>query len=509
MDVGRLLGRAASRFPDRVAVAGPQGRHTYAELADRVNRLARGLLGLGLRPGDRILDLQSNQNTYLESDLATATVGLARVALNHRLHPRDWARIADDCGAVALIYDARFAERAEALRDGLGEDRCVVIGDGPGRAYESLIQAQPDTPLDLDLPPDALVSLNYTSGTTGRPKGVRRTHRNRFASLVAMTFDVLGGIPTATDVYLHAGPITHTSGLFVLPFLAAGATQLIHPRYDPEELVDAVQERGVTHTALVPTMIARLLALPDLAPLRTLKMLGYAGAPMPPEQIRQAYQRITPHLVQYYGLVEAIPPVTVLDAADHAAGLSTEPDLLTSAGRPCFGVEVRVVDESGRSLPPGEVGEVITRGDHVMRGYWGASGESVRAVRHGWLHTGDLGRLDDRGRLWLVDRKGDMIITGGYNVYPREVEDVIAEVSGVREVAVVGAPDPEWGQRIVALYTGDVSERAVEQHCRARLAGFKKPKEFRRVASFPVNATGKIAKNLLRAGLAGEAGGDG
>lgn len=513
MDVGRLLTRAASRFGGRTAVDGPQGRQTYAELADRVNRLARGLLGLGLRPGDRILDLQSNQNTFLETDLATATAGLVRVALNYRLRPEDWARIADDCGAVALIYDARFADRTEALRSGFGEGRCVVIGDGPGQPYQALIDAESGAPLDLDLPPDTLVSLNYTSGTTGHPKGVQRTHRNRVASLVAMTFDVLGGPPAATDVYLHAGPITHTSGLFVLPFLVAGAGQLIHPRYDPEELVEAVRERGVTHTAVVPTMIARLLALPDLTTLKTLKMLGYAGAPMPPEQIRQAYQRITPNLVQYYGLVEAMPPVTALDAADHAAGLADRPDLLTSAGRPCFGVEVRVVDESREPVPPGELGEVITRGDHVMRGYWGAAGKAVRAVRDGWLHTGDVGRLEPDGHLWLVDRKGDMIITGGYNVYPREVEDVIAEIPGVREVAVVGAADPEWGQRIVALYTGDATEDTVAEHCKARLASFKKPKDFRRVDAFPLNATGKIAKNVLRRQLAGEdlsvEGGDG
>src|SRR6266511_3195365 len=307
MDVGRLVTRAAGRYPGRVAMDGPQGRQSFAELADRVHRLARGLLALGLRPGDRVLDLQSNQNTYVETDLATATAGLTRVA--------------DDCGATALIYDARYAEPSAALRDGLGDTRTVVIGDGPGCPYETVLD-QSGGPLDLDIAPDALVSLNYTSGTTGHPKGVQRTHRNRLASLVAMTFDVLGGVPGDTDVYLHAGPITHTSGLFVLQFLAAGATQLIHPRYDPEALVDAVEHHGVTHTAVVPTMIARLLALPDIAPLKTLKMLGYAGAPMPPEQICLNDQAATENLVQYYGLVEAMPPVTVLEAADHAAGLT-------------------------------------------------------------------------------------------------------------------------------------------------------------------------------------------
>ena len=499
MDVGRLVARAARRFADRIAVDGPQGQQTYAQLGDRVTRLARGLLSLGLQPGDRVLDLQTNQNTYIETDLATASAGLVRVALNYRLHPDDWARIAEDCGAVALIYDARFAEQTEALRNGM--KHVVAIGDAPGIDYERLISGTSAEPLNLDIAPDALVSLNYTSGTTGRPKGVRRTHRNRMASLVAMTFDVLGGIPGPDDVYLHAGPITHTSGLFVLPFLAAGARQLIHPKYDPQAVVESVKHQGVTHTALVPTMIARLLALPDIEPLSTLKMLGYAGAPMPAEQIRQAHQKLTPNLVQYYGLVEAIPPVTVLDAADHAKGLSDQPELLTSAGRPCFGVEVRVVDSDGTPLPPGEIGEVITRGDHVMLGYWGAAGDAVKAVRDGWLHTGDLGRLDAEGRLWLVDRKGDMIITGGYNVYPREVEDAIAEVPGVSQVAVVGVSDPEWGQRIVALYTGTASEDAIAAHCRATLASYKKPKEIRRVDSFPLNSTGKIAKNVLRAEL--------
>jgi len=485
--VDMLVQRAGRRFADRVALDGPQGTQTFAELADRVARVAGGLRALGLRPGDRVLDLQSNQNTYVETDLACCAAGLVRVALNYRLHPDDWARIADDCGATALVYDARYAEPSTALREGM--KHVVAIGDGPGTPYASLDDAAPPSTEDL-------VSLNYTSGTTGRPKGVRRTHRVRFASLVNMVCDVLGRPPEADDTYLHAGPITHTSGLFVLPFLAYGARQLILPSFDAGAVVEAVQERGVTHTALVPTMVARLLAVDT--PLDGLKMLGYAGAPMPPEQIRQALDRLTPNLVQYYGLVEAIPPVTVLGAADHR-----DPDLLTSAGRPALGVELEVHDDAGRALPPGEIGEVVTRGDHVMPGYW-TPGDTAKAVDdRGWLHTGDLGRLDVDGRLWLVDRKGDMIITGGYNVYPREVEDAIAEVAGVREVAVIGVPDPEWGQRIVALYTGPADRATVEAHCRARLASYKKPKEIRRVDAFPLNATGKIAKNVLRAELEG------
>ena len=509
MDVGTLVTRAARRFPDRVAVDGPTGSLTFAELGDRVVRLANALLALGLAPGDRVLDLQSNSVTYLETDLAIRSAGLVRAALNHRLHPGDWERIAADSGARALVYDARFSESVATLREQV--PHVVVVGDGSGTPYESLVAGGSTRPL-APVEPDALCGLHYSSGTTGHPKGAQRTHRNWFASVVNMTHDVLGGVPGPDDVYVHAGPITHTSGLFVLPFLVAGARQIVLPGWDPDSFVEAVAERGATHTAVVPTMIARLLTAPgvDRETLRGLRMLGYAGAPMPPEQMRQATERLTPHLVQYYGLVEAIPPVTVLDAADHARGLADRPDLLTSAGRPALGVEIRVVDEEGSPVVAGEVGEVVTRGDHVMRGYWNAHNRAdlSKSVRDGWLHTGDLGRMSEDGHLWLVDRVGDMIISGGYNIYPREVEDVVAEIAGVAEVAVVGVHDDDWGQRVVALVTArggaTVDESEVLEHCRRRMASYKKPKEVRVVDALPLNSTGKVAKKVLRELLEGE-----
>lgn len=509
MDVGTLVTRAARRFPDRVAVDGPGRSLTFAELGDRVVRLANALLAMGLQPGDRVLDLQANSVSYLETDLAIRSAGLVRAALNYRLHTSDWERIATDSGAKALIYDASFTDQSVGLRDQL--DHVVVIGDGPGTPYEQLVASGSTRALD-PVAPDALCGLHYSSGTTGHPKGAMRTHRNWFACVVNMTQDVLGGVPAHDDVYLHAGPITHTSGLFVLPFLVAGARQIILPSWDPQTFVEAVAERGATHTAIVPTMVARLLTLPgvDRSTFAGLRMLGYAGAPMPPEQMRRAFEQITPHLVQYYGLVEAIPPVTVLDEDAHARGLDGEPELLSSAGRSALGVEVRVVDEESRPLASGQIGEVVTRGDHVMRGYWNAQNREdlSKSVVDGWLHTGDLGRVDDEGHLWLVDRVGDMIISGGYNIYPREVEEVVAEVPGVAEVAVVGVHDADWGQRVVALVTvrsgASVDEAAVLAHCRERMASYKKPKEVRVVTELPLNSTGKIAKKVLREQLESE-----
>lgn len=507
MDIGTLITRAGHRFGDRIAVEGLEStdRRTFAELADRVTALASGLLALGLNPGDRVLDLQSNSTAYLETDLAIRAAGLVRVALNYRLHPSDWERIATDSAARGLIYHESFADDIAGVREQI--EHVVVVGEGPETSLDQLATLTPAGPLPPRAPDD-LCGLHYSSGTTGHPKGAQRTHRNWVASVVNMTHDVLGGPPGPDDCYVHAGPITHTSGLFILPFLVAGARQLVLPSWDPATFLEAVGQGGATHTALVPTMVARLLSAgATRADLAGLKMLGYAGAPMPPEQMRRAHDELTPHLVQYYGLVEAIPPVTVLDAADHARGLAHEPELLTSAGRPALGVELAIVDEDGRPVAAGEVGEVVTRGDHVMAGYYNAEARTdlSKAVVDGWLHTGDLGRLSADGHLWLVDRLGDMIISGGYNIYPREVEEVIAEAPGVDEVAVIGIADADWGQRVVALVTArpcaDVSTEEVRDFCASRLAAYKKPKEVLVVAQFPLNSTGKIAKKVLRAQL--------
>jgi acyl-CoA synthetase (AMP-forming)/AMP-acid ligase II len=498
MNVGSLVRRSALQFGPLIAVEGADGQLTFAELGDRVLRLAGGLLASGLRPGDRVLDLQTNSVRYLETDLAIRAAGLVRVALNYRLHPADWERIAEDSGARALIYDAAF-EAAEPLAREL--DHCFVLGDGYGMPLTSLL----DTPPPDQLPsphPESLCGLHYSSGTTGRPKGAARTHRNWLASVSNMAYDVLRGVPDRSDTFVHAGPITHTSGLFILPFLAAGARQIVLPRWDSAALVEAVVDRGATHTALVPTMVSRLLEEPSANPdsLRPMKMLAYAGAPLPAEQVRAAHATLTGNLVQYYGLVEAIPPVTVLSTEDHRRGVSDDPSLLESAGRPALGVELEIRDASGRPLPPGEIGEVVTRGDHVMGGYWNAQDRDdlSKVVVDGWLHTGDLGHIDAFGYLRLVDRKADMIITGGYNVYPREVEEVIATVPGVAQVAVVGVPDSDWGERIVAVLTArpgaTVTPEDVLDRCRAKLASYKKPKEVHVVNQLPYNSNGKVAK---------------
>ncbi len=511
MDVGTIVARSMRRYRNRIALEGPEGSITFGEVGARIFQLARGLRTLGLVDGDRVLDLQSNQNTYIETDLGISSAGLVRVALNYRLHPTDWVRITKDCGAQVLIMDAKFWDDAAPVRE-LVDHVILINGDHEGvKPYEAFLAKESADPFVIEISPDSLVSLNYSSGTTGNPKGAIRTHRNRMASLGNIVTDIFGRIPGEQDCWVHAGPVTHTSGLFVLPFFAFGAKQIVHAKFEPEALVEAIEHRGANATAIVPTMVARLLALDGMNPskMSNLKMLGYAGAPMPPEQIRQCHKNITKNMVQYYGLVEAIPPVTVLSAQDHELGLTKDPEILTSAGTPCTTVEIRIVDEDGKEVPRGEIGEVITRGDHVMHGYYGA-GESdpmvTKAVRNGWLHTGDLGRLDLDNRLFLVDRKGDMIISGGYNIYPREIEDVIAEISDVAEVAVVGANDSDWGQRVTAFISvvsnpsvpNEELKANILEHCKSRMASYKKPKDIFIIETFPLNSTGKIAKKVLR-----------
>ncbi|MBA2529103.1 MAG: AMP-binding protein, partial [Euzebyales bacterium] len=342
-------------------------------------------------------------------------------------------------------------------------------------------------------------------GTTGRPKGCMRTHRNRFASMCDILVSLFERPLGTDDVWLHAGPMTHASGLFVYPHLVAGATQVILARFDPDETLAAVARHRVTGTVWVPTMLERVLASHALGgtDLASLRRVTYAGAPMAPERIAAACEALGGRLAQFYGMVEAIPPLSVLTQDDHAAALGgRHPQRLASAGRAVLGCDLVAVDDDGVAVPPGEVGELVVSGDHAMAGYWGREDQTGKALRGGRLWTGDLARIDEAGYVSIVDRRSDMIISGGYNVYPREVEDVIAAHPAVAEVAVVGLPDVEWGQTVTAYVVpragNGLDSATVLAHCQPRLAGFKKPRRVEVVADLPRGSTGKVSRKLLR-----------
>ena len=500
-----LLNRSARAWPDRLALVSDEATLTYAQLADRVARLGNALLGLGLEPGDRVADIQTNSHTYVETELACAAVGLVRVPVNVRLSRPEMEHVCRDAGVAGLLLGQEFGELGDHLRSVTDSVRTVVsVGGAVGEDYERVVaDGAPLTRLRWSSPND-LVSVNYSSGTTGAPKGCLRTLRNRLASTHAMLVGVTGPL-AADDVFLHAGPLTHASGLFMLPHLCSGATQVLLRKFDAERVVELIAEHRVTGTVLVPTMLERVVDAVAASPrgrLDSLRRVAYAGAPMPPDRIAHANEVLGGRLVQFYGMVEAIPPLTVLDADGHRV-----PELLASAGRPVPGAALRVVAEGGTAeAAPGETGELMVGGDHVMAGYWSNTEATTKSLVNGWLRTGDIARMDERGNVYLVDRRADMIITGGFNVMPREIEAVIEGHPLVAEAAVVGLPDREWGEAVTAFVVPVAGESPsadeLRRLCADRLAAYKKPKRIELVKELPKGSTGKVSRAALRAAVA-------
>ncbi|MGF2945330.1 AMP-binding protein [Mycobacterium sp. Lab-001] len=520
MSIAALVRTAAERFSARIAVQDDTVSRTFADLSERAHRVAVGLRRSGLPVQSRVMCLLPNSVDAVEVDLALAIGGFIRVSLNPRVGLAEWLRVMRDCQPQAIILDVRVAGGADFARQTEMATRIIRVGssvpDSP--SLEDIIDAGSG---DAELPTpgaESLCALHYSSGTTGLPKGAQRTHGNRLTSLRAMHDNVLAGTLDGRRpaVFLHAGPIIHTSGLFVLPFLEAGGRQVLLEHPTPSQLLGAAAFHRATHTALVPTAISRLLECDDarLGVLRGLRMLAYAGAPMPAAHIAAAFRRITPNLVQYYGMVEAVPPLAVLSPDDHRRAIVDGEDLLTSIGRPCAPTRIAIVHD-GRPVDSGVVGELVVGGPAVGPGYHHSRGRADLGKSHvgGILFSGDLGYYGADGYLRLSGRRNDMIISGGYNVYPREVEEALAAIPGVSDVVVVGLPDPVWGQRIAALYTStgaeltdDAGVLAASRRC---LPDFKRPKDVRRVDALPLTPLGKAdrgkAARILTAMMADNA----
>jgi acyl-CoA synthetase (AMP-forming)/AMP-acid ligase II len=345
--------------------------------------------------------------------------------------------------------------------------------------------------------------MGYTGGTTGRPKGVVLSMRNEHAELAHFLMDLLPDV-TVGDVMLHAAPVIHASGAFVLPHLIRGAHNVVLPDFDSSSYLQALERTGATATFLVPTMISMVVDDPNAGALRVprLRRLCWGAAPMSPSLTERALKMFGPVLAQTYGQAEAPMAITVLQPDEH--------DRVGTAGRAYTLVDVAVVDEDDRVVPAGETGEVVTRGQHVMSGYWNRPEETAYALRGGWLHTGDIGRLDEEAFLYLVDRRNDVIISGGSNVYPREIEDVLEAHPAVREAAVVGLPDERWGETVhavVSLREGtETTEAAILSFAAERVAGFKKPRTLAIWPDLPKSPAGKILRREIRHRERGAAG---
>jgi acyl-CoA synthetase (AMP-forming)/AMP-acid ligase II len=508
MDIGHLLTRAAQRYPDRPAWFEGDRIISFRDAEVRVNRLANALLALRAQPGDRVGMLIGNRPQGLETILAPMKAGLAVVPMNVRLHPSEHAWMLEDAGATTLVYDGEFRDHLRTVRGRLASVKHVIaVGPGdPGDLdYESVLGAAAPTPPGRVIEPDDLAWLFYTSGTTGHPKGAMLSQRNLLTMVQQFLLEINPAAPT--DVLLHAAPITHGSGLAIFHHIARGAASAFPGTrsFVPHQIFEAIERYRVTTMFLVPTMIHMLTVAPERTryDLSSLHTIFYGGAPMYVEQLGEAVRAFGPIFVQLFGQGEAPMTCTTLPRSEHVAG--DDPVAvrrLASAGREVTGVRVRVVDESDRDVSAGQMGEIVVRSDLVMRGYWQKPEATAEALRGGWLHTGDIGSLDEDGYLYITDRKKDMIISGGSNIYPREIEEVICTHPAVAEVAVVGVPDPKWGESVKALVVPrpatSLTEAEIIEHCKRHLASYKKPHSVEFIPELPKNAYGKILKRELR-----------
>ncbi|MBC2876141.1 MULTISPECIES: AMP-binding protein [Streptomyces] len=505
VNIAYLLHRAAAGSPDAPAVCeGADVLRDYRGLAGRAAAIGEALLReYGLRAGDRVALAMRNTPLYPEVLFGVWWAGLVAVPMNARLHPREFARLVEDCGARVCVATGELT--GPLGEQGLGPAALVPIDHLVGTAAVNAVRPP------ADVADDAPAWLFYTSGTTGRPKGATLTHGNLRAATDSALADIGAGVDASM---LHIAPMSHAGGLFGLAHVARARAQ-VFPRggaVTADTLEEALRAFGPVTFFAVPTILRRLLdpaLLPDGLVPRVHRIL-YGGAPMYREDLERVIARFgAGRLWQGYGQGESPGTITHLRPEDHAGD---DPEALgrrlASVGRARTGVEVRVADPDGREVPAGTTGEVLVRGATVMSGYWNAPEATARTLRGGWLHTGDLGRLDADGFLTLVDRAKDLVISGGSNIYPREVEEVLLRHPAVAEAAVVGAPDPEWGELPVAFVVradGGADSglaAALEAHCLGRMARFKRPRRFVFVAALPKNSYGKVLKTELR-GLIG------
>lgn len=504
--------RHGRRMPDGPALAEGERVHaTWAEFAARLGATAGGLRDtFGLSPGDRVAIVMRNRPEYLEAMFAIWHAGLVVVPVNARLHRDEIAYILEHSESAVAVTDDDHAEDVESLVGTVASLRAVVVA--PGERWDRLTSSSPVALVDRLAGDPAW--LFYTSGTTGRPKGATLTNRN----LMMMSLSYFADIDalSAQDAILHAAPISHGSGLYGLPHIARGAVSVVPESggVDGDEIATLVRRWPGTSFFAAPTMVKRLSGDAAIASgdLSNLKTIIYGGAPMYLADLQDALGVFGPRLAQIYGQGETPMTITGLSKADHAD--RDHPrwiDHMQSVGLPRTDVEVRVVDDDDRALPVGEIGEVVVRGDVVMPGYWNQPEATAEALRGGWLHTGDVGSFDTDGYLTLRDRSKDLIISGGMNIYPREVEEALLRHPGVSAVAVVGRPDAEWGEAVIAFVVAGESDAGaptvadLDRACLDSIARFKRPKEYRFVDSLPTNNYGKVVKRELRDQLRAEA----
>ncbi|ELY37707.1 class I adenylate-forming enzyme family protein [Natronorubrum tibetense] len=482
---------------------------TYADLDSQSNAVANALADRGVTPGDRVALMLSNRIEYIIADLAIIKAGAVKVPLNDMLTPDEFEYMLSDSGASTAIAGPKFTATLDSLHPDLPEiERLIAIAEGQSLPsaftdFELLVaEGRSETAPTVDIEPSETVAHYYTGGTTGKPKGVIHSHRNMTMNVYAHAIEL--GI-TGDDTLLLMTPLPHSAGLFLWGGLLTGATMVVRDGFEPEHALQDIENRAISWTFMVPTMIYRLLdhAELDSFDTSTLETLVYGAAPMTANRLEAGLDEFGPVFLQFYGQTEVPNLITTFGKNEHQQAVNAGQDeRLESAGQPCLMADVKVVDyESGEELPQGEIGEILATAPYTMEKYFERPDKTAETLVDGWVRTGDIGRIDQTGYLYLLDRDSDVIITGGMNVYSTEVEDALDRHPHIREVAVIGIPDPEWGEAIHAIVvskTPSLTESDVTAFADENLADYKKPKSVEFVDDIPTTPYGKQDKVALR-----------
>jgi acyl-CoA synthetase (AMP-forming)/AMP-acid ligase II len=502
--LGDIPRKGSLIFPGNEAVVFEKFRFTYRELNDRTNRLANALADMGYGKGDGITILADNCYQYLEVYFAASKLGMYLAPVNIRLADQETTYVVNDSKTSIYFVGEGYEERTERIRKDLENIKTWISLHTRLEGfhnYESLLANAANTEPNIDIDENEMAIISYTGGTTGLPKGVMLSHRNIMTAVLFSTM-VMGLTPDDTECYVL--PLFHTSSWAAFCVMMVGGKAVINRKLDLGEILRLIQDEKCTHINLVPTIYGWILQYPDLKKydLSSLRFMTYAGSPFPPEVLKQCIGKFGNIFGQGYGATETSGgAITFLMPDDHILE-GPRSRLLSSAGKPSMVAEVKIVDENGNEVKRKEVGEIIAKGKHVMMGYWNMPDLTKDALKDGWYHTGDMAYMDEEGFIFIVDRKADMIISGGENVYPKETEDVLYEHPAVMECAVVSAPDEKWGERVqavVVLKAGmTATEKEIIEHCKGKLAGYKCPKTVEFWDSIPKTPIGKILRKDVK-----------
>lgn len=499
MNIGNLLAQNARKFPELLAIECEGRSYTYRQFNEEVNSLANGLLVQGVNKGDKLAMMMKNSDHFVFTFFAAAKIGAVAVPVNFRLTASEVHYILDQSDTSFVVCDKEFEQIIATAKQGTETRLVITVGDPEitgYHSYERILSNNLNEP-DVEVSEQDDLEILYTSGTTGRPKGALFDHSQIFKVGIAVVINM--GIRQHERI-LHLAPLFHSAqlNLFLISGVALGATHIIHRDFHPVKTLQAIQEHKITHLFAVPAMYNFLLQVPNAADynLSSIKRVGYGAAPMVPELVKKSIQLFK--IDQFYnlcGLTEAGPGGILLDPEGHKHHLG-------KGGKPIFLTETRVVNEEGNDVLPGVIGEFIVRSDMVMKEYYKKPEETKSTLKNGWLYTGDLATIDEEGYITLVDRKKDMIISGGENVYSVEVEGILFEHPDVLDAAIIGLPDEVWGEAVCAIIVPKegvvIDEREVKNFCRQKLAGYKVPRRIFIEEQLPRNASGKVLKYQLR-----------